>query len=131
LKNKNSLISIEYPKAAPANHNQYFGRDTRVCLAIFHKQTNKQKQIFVFLFVCENKERQTKKLPQLNWTSSGQAATKTERNEFLFLINFPEFSETFAILRNIECSRKSSENPSCSLTPISLNLSPLNHFQTL
>jgi hypothetical protein len=79
----------------------------------------------------KKKERQTKKLPQLNWTSSGQAAMKTERNEFLFLINFPEFSETFAILRNIECSRKSSENSSCSLTPISLNLSPLNHFQTL
>jgi len=101
-----SLISIEYPKAAAANHNQYFRRDTRVCLAIFHKQTNKQN---IFLFVClflKNKQKQTKKLPQLNWTSSGQAAMKTER---IFWI-FSEFSETFAILRNIECSRKSSEN---------------------
>jgi len=98
--------------------------------ASFQKQRSKERYFFVFLLV-KYKRRQSKKLPQLNWTSSGQAATKTERNEFLLLINFPEFSETFAILRNIECSRKSSENPSCSLTPISLNLSPLNHFQTL
>ena len=96
------------------------------CLSFKNKQ-----QLFIVFLLVKNKQRQTKKLPQLNWTSSGQAATKTERNEFLLLINFPEFSETFAILRNIECSRKSSENPSCSLTPISLNLSPLNHFQTL
>ena len=127
FREKMSLISIEYPKAATANHNQYFRRDTRVCLFIFQKQT----KTFDWFLLVKNKQRQTKKLPQLNWTSSGQAAMKTERNEFLLLINFPEFSETFAILRNIECSRKSSENPSCSLTPISLNLSPLNHFQTL
>jgi len=125
---KMSLISIEYPKAATANHNQYFRRDTRICLCIFQKQT---KNSFLFVFE-KQKQRQTKKLPQLNWTSSGQAAMKTERNEFLFFWQiFLNFSETFAILRNIECSRKSSENPSCSLTPISLNLSPLNHFQTL
>jgi len=44
---------------------------------------NKQKQFFLFVFE-KQKQRQTKKLPQLNWTSSGQAAMKTERNEFLF-----------------------------------------------
>merc|ERR1719400_1365992 len=66
---------------------------------------NKQRLLIVFL-LSKNKQRQTKKLPQLNWTSSGQAAMKTER---IFWI-FSEFSETFAILRNIECSRKSSEN---------------------
>jgi len=82
-----SLISIEYPKAATANHNQYFGRDTRICLCIFQKQT---KTVFC-LFLKKKQQRQTKKLPQLNWTSSGQAAMKTERSEFLFLINFPEF----------------------------------------
>jgi len=72
--------------------------------SIFHKQTNKGESSFVF---CEKSKRgQSKKLPQLNWTSSGQAAMKTER---IFWI-FSEFSETFAILRNIECSRKSSEN---------------------
>jgi len=75
-----SLISIEYPKAATANHNQYFGRDTRICLCNFQKQT---KNSFLFVFE-KNQQRQTKKLPQLNWTSSGQAAMKTERNEFLF-----------------------------------------------
>jgi len=85
---KNSLISIEYPKAAPANHNQYFGRDTRVCLALFHKQRNKQKLILFFSLFVKNKQRQTKKLPQLNWTSSGQAAMKTERNEFLIFDKF-------------------------------------------
>jgi len=36
----------------------------------------------------KNKQGQTKKLPQLNWTSSGQAAMKTERNEFLIFDKF-------------------------------------------
>ena len=52
---KMSLISIEYPKAATANHNQYFRRDTRVYLFISAKQTNKQtnkQQQYVGLIVC-------------------------------------------------------------------------------
>ena len=52
---KMSLISIEYPKAATANHNQYFRRDTRVYLFISAKQTNKQtnsgNMLVVWLFV--------------------------------------------------------------------------------
>ena len=55
---KMSLISIEYPKAATANHNQYFRRDTRVYLFISAKQTNKQTNsdnMFVWLFVLLKK----------------------------------------------------------------------------
>merc|ERR1719357_1931483 len=48
------LISIEYPKAATANHNQYFRRDTTFCPIVF--VTNKQTQkmdFFVFLHVTK------------------------------------------------------------------------------
>jgi len=55
-----------------------------------HLSQAKKQIIFVLFFslFVKNKQRQTKKLPQLNWTSSGQAAMKTERNEFLIFDKF-------------------------------------------
>lgn len=83
FENKMSLISIEYPKAATANHNQYFRRDTRVCLFIFQK-TNKQTKTdscFVCLFVknCKGKLKSYH-----SWIGQIQAKLQWRQNAMSF-----------------------------------------------
>ena len=99
---KNSLISIEYPKAAAANHNQYFRRDTRVCL--FHlSQTNKQRwAFFCFLWKIGNGD---KVKSYHSWIGQVQAKLQWRQNAFFgFFLNFLKLSPFCEIL-NVPANR--------------------------
>ena len=124
------LISIEYPKAATANHNQYFRRDTRFCPIVF--VTNKQTQkIFTFLCFCKWKTIQDKQKGYHSWIGKVQAKLQWRQNAIdNFLLNFLKLSPFCEIL-SVPANRAKGRMALCSLTPISLNLSPLNYFQTL
>ena len=124
------LISIEYPKAATANHNQYFRRDTRFCPIVF--VTNKQTQrICTFLCFCKWKTIQDKQKGYHSWIGKVQAKLQWRQNAIdNFLLNFLKLSPFCEIL-SVPANRAKGRMALCSLTPISLNLSPLNYFQTL